>query len=62
MVHHIFDSHAHYDDERFCEDRGELLSSFPAVGVCRVLNAGCNLEASRAASPWERNTLSSIRQ
>ena len=48
MVHHIFDSHAHYDDERLCEDRGELLSSFPAAGVCRVLNAGCNLEASRA--------------
>ena len=47
MLHHIFDSHAHYDDERFSEDRGQLLSSFPSQGVCRVMNAGCNLKASR---------------
>lgn len=34
----IFDSHAHYDDERFDGAREELLSSLPAYGVCGVIN------------------------
>ena len=28
----IFDSHAHYDDERFDEDRHSLLAAFPERG------------------------------
>ena len=28
-----FDSHAHYDDERFDDDRNELLASFPDEGI-----------------------------
>lgn len=27
-----FDSHTHYDDERFDDDRNELLASFPDAG------------------------------
>ena len=45
----IFDTHAHYDDERFDPDRGELLASLPGRGVGLVVNPGCDLETSRKA-------------
>ena len=45
-----FDTHAHYDDARFDEDRDELLSTLlPAGGVSLVLNPGCDTESSRTA-------------
>ena len=44
----IFDSHAHYDDERFSEDLEELLSSFPENGVSGVISCGVNTETSLA--------------
>lgn len=44
----IFDSHAHYDDEAFDEDRQELLSCIlPEKGVVGILNLGSSLESSR---------------
>lgn len=46
-MNNIFDSHAHYDDARFDEDRAELLSSLQHKGVCAVLNAGCDMSSSR---------------
>lgn len=46
---HIFDSHAHYDDERFSEDLAELLASFPEAGVSGVISCGVNAETSRFA-------------
>lgn len=39
----IFESHAHYDDEAFDEDREELLSSFAANGIGTVVNIGASL-------------------
>ncbi len=45
----IFDTHAHYDDERFEEDRDALLSSMPSRGVGAIVNPGCTLESSRFA-------------
>lgn len=42
---HIFDTHAHYDDEQFDEDREELLSSLPSLGVINVINCGCSLKS-----------------
>ena len=44
-----FDTHAHYDDARFDEDREALLTSMPEKGVTRILNPGCTVESSRAA-------------
>lgn len=38
------DSHAHYDDERFDEDRDELLSSLYNKGVERIITVGCRIE------------------
>lgn len=46
MYKNIFDSHAHYDDERFSEDSEELLSSFPENGVSGVISCGVNTESS----------------
>ncbi len=41
----IFDTHAHYDDEAFDEDREELLSSLPEAGIKAVVNVGASLES-----------------
>ncbi len=49
MINNIFDSHAHYDDEKFDEDRAVLLSSLPSNGVSGVINCACDI-ASCAAS------------
>lgn len=43
----IFDSHAHYDDGAFNEDRAELLAALPAGGVCGVINAASDLDSAR---------------
>lgn len=45
----FFDTHAHYDDERFDEDRYELLGRMPAEGVELIMNPGCDEGSSRAA-------------
>lgn len=45
----LFDTHAHYDDERFDADRDELLSSMPTHNVGLILNPGCDVETSRKA-------------
>jgi len=38
----IFDSHAHYDDEQFNDDRDSLLSSFAEGGICGCITCGTN--------------------
>ncbi len=45
----IFDTHAHYDDEQFDADRGELLAAMPAGGVGWILDPGCDVESSKKA-------------
>ena len=42
-----FDTHAHYDDERFDEDRGEILGAMVSAGVSLILNASSGLRSSR---------------
>lgn len=39
----IFDTHAHYDDEAFDEDREQLLADLPKQGIGRVVNIGASL-------------------
>ena len=48
MVENIFDSHAHYDDESFDEDRENLLRGMKDKGVSLIMNAACNLKTSLA--------------
>lgn len=44
----IFESHAHYDDEVFNEDREALLSSLQEHGIGTVVNIGASLSGSEA--------------
>ena len=37
----IFDTHAHYDDRAFDEDREELLASLPEQAIARVTVDSC---------------------
>lgn len=43
----IFDTHAHYDQARFDEDRDTLLAGMQAGGVGRIVNIACNIETTR---------------
>lgn len=45
----IFDTHAHYDDERFNESRSDILGSLPGRGVSLILNCGSDLESSKSS-------------
>lgn len=51
----IFESHAHYDDEVFDEDREKLLTSMHENGIGWVINVGASLEGCK-------NTLKLIEQ
>lgn len=43
----IFESHAHYEDARFDEDREALLKSFPQNGIDYVINVGSSLKTTK---------------
>ena len=43
----IFDTHAHYDDDAFDEDRDELLSGMAAKNVEYIVNVGASIESSK---------------
>ncbi len=45
----LFDTHAHYDDDWFDEDRDTLLASLPKKGVGLIVNPGITVETSRRA-------------
>ena len=45
----IFDSHAHYDDEQFDEDRDILLSGMEEAGIGGIINMGASLEGVAAS-------------
>lgn len=45
----IFDTHAHYDDSAFDEDRDELIGSLPSKGVFAAVDQGTTVESSEFA-------------
>ena len=48
-MNEIFETHAHYDDEAFDEDRDLILQSLQDKGVCGVVTAGADLKSSLKA-------------
>ena len=44
----IFDTHAHYDDEAFDEDRDRVLMGLKEAGVGTVLNVGASMASSES--------------
>lgn len=47
MYQNIFDTHSHYDDEKFNPDREMLLSTLQSQGVSNVVSCGCDIETTR---------------
>ncbi len=45
MLENIFDSHCHYDDRKFDENRDEVLSNLKSKGVVGIIHAGTSLES-----------------
>lgn len=45
----IFDTHSHYDDEAFDEDREELLTELKTGGVGRLVDVGASIASSKRA-------------
>lgn len=45
----IFDTHAHYDDDAFDEDRDELLSQMLPAGIVGIANMGASLQGVQAS-------------
>ena len=45
----FFDSHAHYNDEKFEIDRDEVISSVKAEGITRLVSVGYSIESSKFA-------------
>lgn len=45
----IFETHAHYDDERFLEDQDEVIESMPEKGIGRIINVGASIESSKTS-------------
>lgn len=45
----IIDTHAHYDDEAFDDDRERVLESLEPGGIYRFVNIGASLESSQAS-------------
>lgn len=45
----LFDTHAHFDDEQFDNDRDDVLSSLSSYGVTNIVNVGADLKGSEAS-------------
>lgn len=45
----IFDTHAHYDDEQFDQDRDKVIKSLREENVTKCINIGCDIETSQKA-------------
>ena len=43
----LFDSHAHYDDEKFNEDRDFIINEIYKSGVTKFVSAGYSLDSSK---------------
>jgi len=50
----IFETHAHYDDDAFDNDRNSLLESFNENGIYAAVNIGANLESSRISDKYTK--------
>lgn len=47
MYRNIFDTHSHYDDEKFNPDREDLLKSLQSQGVSHIVTCGCDIETTQ---------------
>ena len=45
----IFETHAHYDDDAFDEDRDTLLGEIFSSGICCITDVGASVKSSKSA-------------
>ena len=50
----IFDTHAHYMDEAFAQDRDELLASMKDAGVGTIVEVGASISSTKDAVALSR--------
>ena len=43
----IFETHGHYDDTQFDEDREQLIAEFLEKDIDKVMNVGADMQSSR---------------
>ena len=43
----IFESHAHYDDEKFDSDRDLLIQNLLSGKICTIINVGASIETTK---------------
>lgn len=48
MYNNIFDTHSHYDDKQFDEDRYSLIDSIWDKGVVGIVSCGCDIPTTKA--------------
>jgi TatD DNase family protein len=51
----IFDSHAHYDDDAFNEDRDAVLASLIDNNIGKIVNVGASMESSKTSYELAKN-------
>ena len=51
----IFETHSHYDDESFDEDRATLLDSMKSKGVGTIINVGASFAGCKASLEYAEN-------
>lgn len=47
MYKNIFDTHSHYDDEKFNPDREAMLNNLQSQGVSLVVSCGCDIDSTQ---------------
>ena len=51
----IFETHAHYDDDRFKDDRDETIKRVHEKGVAPIINVGASIGSTMATIELARN-------
>jgi len=50
MYKNIFDTHAHYDDERFSDDISKVLAELPSAGICGIVNCATDISSCKKSA------------
>ena len=53
----IFETHAHYDDESFNDDREALIRSLPEKEIGRIINVGASIETTKTTLELAQNMI-----
>lgn len=51
----IFDTHAHYDDDAFDEDRDTLLGEIFSSGICCITDVGASVKSSKVRLHFQKS-------